>query len=70
MTKEWGETNKRWSLFVSRFYGCELCRGGGMAPGGLAACAASYREHYEFAHCRFQRCAPAAEDSVLMSTLC
>ena len=56
-TKLWGEENKRWKLFVSHFYDCELCWGRGMTPGGLAACHASFREHYEFAHCRFQRCA-------------
>ena len=54
-SKVWGEDNKRWKLFISHFYDCEMCWGKGMTAAGLSACHAGYREHYEFAHCRFQR---------------
>jgi hypothetical protein len=56
-SKVWGEENKRWKLFISHFYGCELCWGAGMAAEQLAACHAGYMQHYEFAYFRFQRCA-------------
>lgn len=55
-TKEWGEDNKRWNLFITRFYDCELCdTGRGKEP--LSKCHKSYLEHYDFAFCRFHRCA-------------
>ncbi|BDA50039.1 probable glycosyltransferase 2 [Coccomyxa sp. Obi] len=53
-TKEWGEDNKRWNLFITRFYDCELCDAGrGKEP--LSKCHKSYLEHYDFAFCRFHR---------------
>ena len=54
-TKVWGEENKRWKLFISHFYDCELCWGSGMTAQQLDACHAGYMQHYEFAYCRFHR---------------
>ena len=56
ITKVWGDQNKRWKLFITRFFNCEVCYGR-MDQAGLAACQASFREHFEFASCRAHRCA-------------
>ncbi len=56
-TKAWGDANKNWKLFTTRFFDCQTCwGGGGGASDGLAAkCTAAAWEHYEFAFCRFHR---------------
>lgn len=54
ITKVWGDQNKRWKLFITRFFNCEVCYGR-MDKGGLAKCQQSFREHYEFASCRSHR---------------
>ncbi len=53
-TKQWGEDNKRWNLFITRFYDCELCDRG-RSKEALAKCHKSYLDHYDFAYCRFHR---------------
>ena len=55
VTKTWGEENKRWKLFITRFYKCHFCFSGHTAPEELKACHTSFQEHYEFAFCRFHR---------------
>ena len=55
ITKVWGDENKRWKLFITRFFDCELCHGSGMTDDDLAKCHASVREHFEFASCRTHR---------------
>lgn len=54
-TTVWGEENKRWKLFITRFFDCETCWHGGKPPVNASLCAASYKQHYEFAYCRFLR---------------
>ena len=53
-TKAWGDANTAWKLFTTRFFDCQLCYGG-VDPELAAKCRAAYREHYEFAYCRFKR---------------
>ena len=55
ITKDWGDANKRWKLFITRFFDCEICDGNGMPTGLMDKCHASMREHYEFASCRTHR---------------
>ena len=57
-TKEWGESNKRWNLFITRFYDCELCDAG-RGKERMDKCHKSYLEHYDWAFCRFHRCIPS-----------
>lgn len=55
-TKAWGEANKNWKLFTTRFFDCQTCWGGGGMDADLAGqCTAAAWEHYEFAYCRFHR---------------
>ena len=55
-TKAWGDANKNWKLFTTRFFDCQTCWGGGGMEADLAAkCSAAAWEHYEFAYCRFHR---------------
>lgn len=54
-TSTWGEENKSWKLFVTRFFDCEMCWKDSGKPAGLDACLKSFQEHYVFAHCRFHR---------------
>jgi hypothetical protein len=54
-TKAWGEANKRWNLFITRFYDCELCSYEDAPQESLDKCHKSYMEHYDFAYCRFHR---------------
>ncbi len=56
-SKTWGEENKRWKLYISRFFDCQYCEGYGMTEEKLDTCHASWLEHYEFAYCRFHRSA-------------
>lgn len=66
ITKVWGEENKRWKLFITRFFDCELCHGEGMQPDQLPKCHASMREHFAFASCRIHRSAqPCARQSCI-----
>lgn len=56
--KSWGEQNKRWNLFVSRFFECPFCiEDDKKREDEVAECLSAYLEHYEFAFCRFHRCA-------------
>ena len=55
-TTVWGEENKRWKLFITRFFDCETCwPQTSSAAKNASACASSYKQHYEFAYCRFLR---------------
>ena len=54
MTKDWGEANKDWNLFIANWYGCDLCHGW---HGDQAACAAGLKTHYRHQFCILQRCA-------------
>lgn len=54
-SKKWGEENKRWKLYISRFFDCQYCEGYGMTEETLGTCHASWLEHFEFAYCRFHR---------------
>ena len=60
-TKMWGEDNKSWNLFISRYYDCEMCSNRGMTTETLATCHKSWLEHYEFAYCRMHRCETTME---------
>lgn len=54
--KSWGEQNKRWNLFVSRFFECPFCiKDDKKREDEVAECLSAYLEHYEFAFCRFHR---------------
>lgn len=54
--KSWGEQNKRWNLFVSRFFECPFCfEDDKKREDEVAECMNAYSEHYEFAFCRFHR---------------
>ena len=54
--KSWGEQNKRWNLFVSRFFECPFCfKDDKKREDEVAECMSAYLEHYEFAFCRFHR---------------
>ena len=54
--KSWGEQNKRWNLFVSRFFECPFCfTDDKKREDEVAECMSAYLEHYEFAFCRFHR---------------
>jgi hypothetical protein len=55
-TTAWGEENKRWKLFITRFYDCETCWTADGRAGNMTACIQAFRRHYEFAYCRFLRC--------------
>lgn len=55
LTKEWGNENKRWKLFITRFFDCELCHGEGNTQAEMDKCHASMQEHFNFASCRMQR---------------
>lgn len=56
VTKAWGNANKRWNLFISRFFDCPMCSASDSDPDGVNACHNSFLEHYEFAYCRFHKC--------------
>ena len=57
--KSWGTENKHWNLFVARFFECPFCfEDNNKREDEIALCHDSYLEHYEFAFCRFHRCAP------------
>ena len=61
-TKAWGDANKNWKLFTTRFFDCQTCWGGGGMDGELAKkCSDAAWEHYEFAYCRFHRNVLAAD---------
>ena len=54
--KSWGTENKRWNLFVSRFFECPFCFEDNLKrEDEVQECHTSYLEHYEFAFCRFHR---------------
>ena len=61
-TAAWGDANKNWKLFTTRFFDCQLCSGHGVDEATLAKCDAAHKAHYEFAYCRFARNAAAAAD--------
>lgn len=62
--KSWGTENKHWNLFVARFFECPFCfEDNNKREDEIALCHDSYLEHYEFAFCRFHRCAPPAADT-------
>lgn len=56
VTKAWGNANKRWNLFISRFFDCPMCSASDSDPDGVNACHNSFLEHYEFSYCRFHKC--------------
>ena len=64
-TAAWGDANKNWKLFTTRFFDCQLCSGHGVDEATLAKCEAAHRAHYEFAYCRFARNAAAAAAGAL-----
>ena len=54
--KSWGTENKRWNLFISRFFECPFCFEDNLKrQDEVEECHTSYLEHYEFAFCRFHR---------------
>ena len=54
--KSWGDQNKRWNLFISRFFECPFCiKDDKKREDEVAECMSAYLEHYEFAFCRFHR---------------
>lgn len=54
--KSWGEGNKRWNPFISRFFECPMCLvDDKKRDDEVAQCQSSYLEHYEWAFCRFHR---------------
>ena len=56
--KSWGTENKHWNLFVARFFECPFCfEDNNKREDEIALCHDSFLEHYEFAFCRFHRCA-------------
>ncbi len=55
VTKAWGNANKRWNLFISRFFDCPMCSASDSDPDGVNACHNSFLEHYEFSYCRFHK---------------
>lgn len=59
-TAAWGDANKNWKLFTTRFFDCQLCSGSGVDESMLQKCEAAHKAHYEFAYCRFARNAAAA----------
>lgn len=64
-TAAWGDANKNWKLFTTRFFDCQLCSGHGVDEATLAKCDAAHKAHYEFAYCRFARNAAAAAAGAL-----
>jgi len=54
-TTVWGEENKRWKLFITRFYDCDTCWAADINNRNVTACIQAFRMHYEFAYCRFLR---------------
>ena len=53
-TKAWGVQNKIWTLFITRFFGCNFCNG--MTSSIVAkACRKAFDEHFTFSFCRFLR---------------
>ena len=52
VTKEWGEANKNWNLFIVNFFGCDFCNGW---HGDSAACAEGLKAHFRYQFCTLQR---------------
>ena len=59
-TTAWGDANKNWKLFTTRFFDCQLCSGHGVDEEMLKKCEAAHKAHYEFSYCRFARIAAAS----------
>ena len=57
MTKDWGDANKNWNLYISNFFSCDFCNA---LHGDTAACAEGLKTHFRYQFCTLQRYAPAA----------
>jgi hypothetical protein len=56
--KTFGNENKKWNLFISRFFECPFCfEDDRIREDETAKCHDHYLEHYEFSFCRFHRLA-------------
>ena len=61
VTKDWGDANKNWNLYISNFFSCDFCNA---LHGDTAACAEGLKTHFRYQFCTLQRCAPAMGDAV------
>ena len=58
-TKEWGEANKEWNLYIVNFFGCDFCNPY-YSDEERAAHAEGLKVHFSHQSCTLQRYAHAA----------
>ena len=52
VTKEWGEANTNWNLYIANFFGCDFCNA---FHGDSTACAEGLKAHFRYQFCTLQR---------------